>query len=322
MYAAVIYNAGGPNNLILEERPVPKPVQGQVLIHIKAFGLNRSEIMTRKGLSPDVKFPRILGIECAGEVVEDPSGAFQIGQKVIAFMGQMGRHYDGSYAEYAVLPIEIIIPFKSHLSWDILGALPEMFQTAYGSLHIALKITTSETILIRGGTSSVGLLAAQLARLHGLYVIATTRDESKRSLLLENGADTVMIDNGRLSENIALAKVPKIDKVLELIGTTTLKDSLQCVSTGGSVCMTGMLSEQWSVPDFDPMGFIPAAVNLTVYDSGQIRVGADLFRQFITNIEKGMIAPVIKKTFKLSEIADAHCFMESNSGAGKIVVLT
>ena len=108
MKAAVIYQPGGPQQLLLEHRPIPQPGEGQVLVKVKAFGLNRSELMTRKGLSPGVSFPRILGIECVGEVVEDTSGLWSPGQKVAAFMGGMGRDFDGSYAEFAVLPRSIL----------------------------------------------------------------------------------------------------------------------------------------------------------------------------------------------------------------------
>jgi NADPH2:quinone reductase len=139
MKAIVLHQPGGPENFVIEERPIPTPGTGQVLIKVKAFGLNRSELMTRKGLSPGVQFPRVLGIECAGEVVADPSGEFEPGQKVAAFMGEMGRAYDGSYAEYTVLPKSILISFDSTLPWEVLGATPEMFQTVYGSLHTALE---------------------------------------------------------------------------------------------------------------------------------------------------------------------------------------
>lgn len=321
MKAAVIRSAGGAENFFMEELPVPAPLEGQVLIEIKAFGLNRSELMTRKGLSPDVHFPRVLGIECVGEVAHDPSGMLAKGQKVAAFMGGMGRDFDGSYAEYTVVPRAIVMPFESTLSWEILGALPEMFQTAYGSLHRALKIKSGETLLIRGGTSSVGLLALQLAKEAGLVVISTTRNEAKRELLLANGADEVLIDNGNLAETIKNQSQFKIDKVLELIGTTTLQDSLRTVVRGGSVCMTGILSEQWSITEFVPMDYIPATVNLTVYDSGEIRIEGKYFQKFVKDIEKGFLKPAIKRIFNLNEIVAAHHLMESSSGGGKIVVL-
>ncbi|MCD0465933.1 zinc-binding alcohol dehydrogenase family protein [Flavobacterium sp. ENC] len=321
MKAAVIRSAGGAENFFMEEFPVPTPLEGQVLIKVKAFGLNRSELMTRKGLSPDVHFPRVLGIECVGEVAHDPSGTLAKGQKVAAFMGGMGRDFDGSYAEYTLVPRAIVMPFESTLSWEILGALPEMFQTAYGSLHRALKIKSGETLLIRGGTSSVGLLALQLAKEAGLFVISTTRNEAKRELLVANGADEVLIDNGSLAEIIKNQSQFKIDKVLELVGTTTLQDSLKTVVSGGSVCMTGILSEQWSIAEFAPMNYIPATVNLTVYDSGEIRIEGKYFQKFVKDIEKGFLKPAIKRIFNLNEIVAAHHLMESSSGGGKIVVL-
>lgn len=321
MKAVVLYQAGDPENFSLEERSIPIPNQDEVLIKVRAFGLNRSELMTRKGLSPNVILPRVLGIECVGEVEDDPAGLLDKGQQIAAFMGGMGRDFDGSYAEYALLPRSVIMPFESNLPWGILGALPEMFQTAYGSLHVALKVVSRETLLIRGGTSSVGLLAAQIAKMFGLTVISTTRNPQKRQFLLDHGADRVLIDDGCLAQQLKEDSGLKIDKVLELIGTATLKDSIQCVKRGGTVCMTGMLAEQWSIPEFAPMEFIPAAVNLTVYDSGQMRVDGKYFQEFVDNIGKGAITPVIKRLFKLEEIAEAHTFMESNAGGGKIVVL-
>jgi NADPH2:quinone reductase len=322
MLAAVLHQPGGAENLVLEERSIPVPVGDHVLIKVKAFGLNRSELMTRKGLSPEVSFPRVLGIECVGEVEEDPSGEFKKGQKVAAFMGGMGRDFDGSYAQYCLVPKSIIQPFISNLSWDKLGAIPEMFQTVYGSLHLALKILKGEVILIRGGTSSIGMLAIKLAKLHGLTVLATTRNPSKKELLAINGADHVLIDDGSLVSKVKRLYPDGVAKTLELIGATTLKDSLDCTAPFGTVCMTGMLSEQWSLNDFAPMEYIPATVNLTIYDSGQIRVEKEHFQQFILDVEAGRIELSVNRTFNLKDIKEAHRTMESNAGAGKIVVLT
>jgi NADPH:quinone reductase-like Zn-dependent oxidoreductase len=322
MKAAVLYRAGGPENFVLEQRPIPAPGPGEVLVKVKAFGLNRSELMTRKGLSPGVKFPRVLGIECVGEIALDPEGQLQPGQKVAAFMGGMGRDFDGSYAEYTVLPRHLLYPFESTLSWQEAGAIPEMFQTVYGSLHLALKISTGETLLVRGGTSSIGMLAIQLAKRSGLSVTATTRKEENRDLLLNNGADHVLIDDGNLSGKIRNIYPEGVNNILELVGAATLKDSLHCAAAGGIVCMTGMLSEQWSIQDFAPMEFIPAAVRLTIYDSGQLRVDQESFQQFIHDMEAGLIRLNAGGVFTLDEIVAAHQLMDSNAAGGKIVVVT
>jgi NADPH:quinone reductase-like Zn-dependent oxidoreductase len=291
------------------------------LIKVKAFGLNRSELMTRKGLSPHVKFPRILGIECVGEVELDPADQYPKGQQVMAFMGEMGRDFDGSYAEFAVLPKSIIHPFRSTLPWETLGAIPEMYQTVHGSLQLALNIHKGETLLVRGGTSSIGMLATQVAKNLELTVIATTRNAQKEKILLENGASHVLIDDGNLKDKVRAIFPQGVDKVLELVGALTLKDSLECIKPGGTACMTGMLSENWSIPDFAPMEFIPATVHLTIFDSGQIRSPANVFQEFIDSIEASLIKLKASKVFTLNEIVIAHKFMESNLAAGKIVVL-
>jgi NADPH:quinone reductase-like Zn-dependent oxidoreductase len=203
----------------------------------------------------------------------------------------------------------------------VLGAIPELFQTAYGSLFPALAIQPGETLLIRGGTSSVGMLAAQLAHLAGLTVISTTRNPQKESALRENGATHVLIDDGQLNESVRAIFPQGVDKVLELVGTTTLHDSLQCIKPGGTGCMSGMLAEQWSISAFAPMAFIPATVRLTTYDSGQLTSPTPVFQDFIHQVEAGNVKLAISRVFSLEEIVAAHQFMESNQGAGKLVVL-
>jgi NADPH2:quinone reductase len=322
MKAILIYKSGNSENLIIEERPIPIPKNGEVLMKIKAFGLNRSELMTRKGYSPNVKFPRVLGIECVGEVIEDATSELKKGQKVAAFMGGMGRDFDGSYAEYGVFPKSILMPFESTLSWSVLGALPEMFQTVYGSLHLALKIKTDETLLIRGGSSSIGLLAAQMASKLGLKVISTTRDNNKEASILSTGVTNVIIDNGLINETVRQIISQGVDKALELVGINTLPDTLSCVKQGGIACMTGMLSEQWSFANFAPMEVIPPTVSLTTYDSGAVSVSSDAFQAFIKDIENHTIQMINHSVFPFNEIVNAHQLMESNKASGKIVMIT
>lgn len=320
MKAAITTEAGNPEVIQIKEVPKPESKSGWVLLKVKAFGLNRSELFTRRGDSPRVNFPRIQGIECVGIVEEDLSNTFVKGQQVASIMGGMGRFFDGGYAEYALVPLDIVFPFNSNLSWDLLGAIPEMFQTVSGSLNQALEIQKGESLLIRGGTSSIGMLACQLAKTKGLEVISTTRNIAKKQALLDNGADHVVIDDGTLKNQVREIYPDGINKVLELIGTRTLKDSLKCIAPKGMVCMTGILGNEWTMKDFTPMGDIPSLGRLTVYMGESKNLSKELLQEFINEVEKGSITLNIDKVFSLDTVADAHQYMEDNKAKGKVVV--
>ncbi len=322
MRAAVTTKAGNPDVIEIQERAIPDVKTGWVLIQVKAFGLNRSELFTRRGDSPGVMFPRIQGIECVGIVENDPSGTYAKGQQVAAIMGGMGRFFDGGYAEYALVPLEIVLPFSSGLPWKVLGAIPEMFQTVSGSLNQALEIERGETLLIRGGTSSIGMLACQLAKTKGLTVIASTRNPDKKAALLNNGADHVVMENGTMSKQVREIYPDGVNKVLELVGTSTLKDSLKCIAPKGMVCMTGILGNEWTMDSFSPMGDIPSLGRLTVYMGESKNLPKGLLQEFINEVEKGAIQLNIDKVFQLSEVPAAHQYMEDNRAKGKLVVIT
>lgn len=322
MKAAVIREPGGPEVLGTENWPRPKPAHGWVLIRVKAFGLNRSELFTRQGHSPDVPFPRVLGIEAVGVVELAPGGEFEPGQTVATAMGGMGRAFDGGYAEYTCVPVNQVKAIATTLDWATFGALPEMMQTAWGSINNALSIQQGQTLLIRGGTTSVGLAAAVLAKRQGAKVLATTRNPKSEAMLKANGADHVFIDDGKLVNELRHEFPDGVDKVLELIGTTTLLDSLQCAARFGSVCMTGMVGNAWELERFSPMDAIASTVNLTTYSGGSQDFIDTPLQDIVTEVEAGNISVKPGRVFQLDEIVEAHRCMEDNSAGGKIVVLT
>ena len=322
MKATVIRESGTPEVLEIEELPVPQPAPGWVLIRVKAFGLNRSELFTRQGLSPSVRFPRVLGIEAVGIVEEAPGGEFEPGQTVATAMGGMGRQFDGGYAEYTCVPAAQVQAINTTLDWQTLGALPEMIQTAWGSLNSALQLQPGQSLLIRGGTTSVGLAAAVLAKRQGAIVAATTRKVDRESMLKENGADHVFIDTGKIAGDVRRVFPDGVDKVLELVGTTTLLDSLQSTARFGSVCMTGMVGDAWEFDQFSPMGAIPSTVSLTTYSGGSQDFIDTPLQTVVNEVATGRMTVTIGRVFRLDDIVEAHRCMEENAAGGKIVVLT
>ena len=322
MKAVVMYAPGGPEVLKLEERPVPEPKPGQVLIRVEAFGLNRSELFTRQGHSPGVRFPRVLGIEATGTVAVALGGEFAPGETVATVMGGMGRQFDGGYAEYTLVPAGQVRSIRTNLPWDRLGALPEMLQTAWGSLFRALRLARGDRLLIRGGTTSVGMAAAAIAKAHGAEVMATSRSPASEARVRACGAAIFLVDDGGIAQKVRSMWDGGADKVLELIGTTTLADSLQSVRETGVVCMAGMVGDRWSFTDFAPMDMIPTAVSLTTYAGDVQDFLAMPLQDLVDQVAARNLNVGIGRVFRLDEIVEAHRAMEENRAGGKIVVLT
>lgn len=244
MRAHQISALGGPEALKLVELPDPEPREGWVKIRIHAFGLNRSEMYTRQGHSgDDAPFPRVLGIECVGEVFDAGGTDLVPGQKVCAAMGGLGRPYDGGYAEMTLAPRSQVMPVETSLPWHVLGALPETWFTSWLSVFDVLEAEPGQRILIRGGTSAAGMAATSILKHLGAHVIATTRSEKKRAALVAAGVDDAVIDNGTIAGRVRELVPEGVDGVLELVGSVAaVKDSVEAIRDGGRICHTGLLA--------------------------------------------------------------------------------
>lgn len=320
---AVVLDAPGPAEALeLREVPRPEPREGWVLMRVEAFGLNRSELHTRLGLAGSaVTFPRVLGIEATGVIEAAPGTDFDVGAKAVAMMGGMGRAFDGGYAEYTLVPAACVIPVETDLDWARLGALPEVLQTAWGSLHVGVGLKAGERLLVRGGTSSVGLMAAILAKRAGATVLSTTRRPKRAQQLRKLGIDHVLVDDGHVAEAVRAIYPNGVDGAIELVGAPTLRDTLRACRPGGTTCFTGMLSNQWIVDEFYPIEFIPTGVRLTAYGGGASDLPPAVLSDVASAIHRGEIEwPV--EIYEMSDIARAHDDMENNRVASKQVVLT
>ena len=251
MKAVVLTEPTAAKDIFLTEVPVPAVKSGWVLVKIHAFGLNHSEQILRQfEIEHDyIQKPIIPGIECVGEIADASDTHFSRGQKVVALMGGMGRSFNGSYAEYALLPFHHVFTIQSDMAWSDIAAVPETYFTAWGSLFRCLRLQKDDELLIRGGTCALGYASIQIAKAIGCRVAATTHRESKLSLLKNAGADECILDDGNLNEKYQ----GRFNKVLELVGCKTLRDTLRCTASGGIVCNTGVLGGVFALENFAPI---------------------------------------------------------------------
>ena len=314
MKAVKIYQAGGPDHLIYQDVPTPDIKEGWSLVKIKGFGINHSEIFTREGKSPSVQFPRILGIECVGEVVQSSTPALAVGQKVVSIMGEMGRAFDGSYAEYVLLPNEQIYPVHTDLDWTTLAAIPETYYTAFGSLQ-QLRIAPQDRVLVRGAGSGVGIAFARLLKTQFPHVVlhGSTRNPAKATRLQAVGFDGVITEaDGKLQTD------QRYDKILELVGPATLRDSFSHINEHGIVCNTGQLGNVWGVDDFDSIVELKNNSYLTAFYSGNVsQAKLDAMFDYIRRFD---VKILIERVFTLEQVPEAHRFLQSADGFGKVVV--
>jgi NADPH2:quinone reductase len=323
MKAMIIQQYGGPEQLVLRELPLPQPTQGDILIRVRAFGVNHAEIYMRKGAWG--KVAPVSGIECVGEVVNDTTGRLAKDSRVAAVLGGMGRTRNGSYAEFTSVPATNVVPLETSLSWTDLAAIPESYLTAWCCLFDRPPLKSGQVLLVRGATSALGQAAINLAVQAGATVLAATRSDAKKALLHSLGAASVFIENHDLAPAIREIHPDGIDCVLDLVGNRTVFDSLKTARKGGRVVMAGFLGGHEPVP-FDVISSLQTGVDLTLFTSAFVLGNKDYplsgipLQTMVRNAEKDLYRAKPVKVFGFEQIPDAHRLMESNEANGKIVV--
>jgi NADPH:quinone reductase-like Zn-dependent oxidoreductase len=321
MDAIVISEFGGPEVLRKQKVQKPTPVNGEVLVRVKAFGLNHAEMHMRKGEWDE--WNPITGLECVGVVEACPSGDIPIETKVAGVMGGMGRNRPGSYGEFVNIPLANVIPVNTTLSWEDFAAIPEVYSTAHSCLFTVLDLQPGESLLIRGATSTLGQAALHLAVDVGAKVIATSRRESRFGMLKEMGASDVKVEKTGLQSE--LGENMKFDKILNLIGNSVLLETISLVRTHGRILQAGWLGGLAPVQDFNPMVEMQSGVHFSLFHSKVLGTPgfpmSDVpLQQIVDKIQRGLWNAKPTYVFSYEDIQEAHRLLDSHNAGGKIVV--
>ena len=323
MRAIVITEHGEPEVLQIQELPDPMPADDEVLIRVKAFGINHAETHMRKGEWPEAT--PVSGIEAVGTVADDPAGALAEGTKVVTLMGGLGRFRNGSYAEYVAAAASNVVPIETSLDWTDLAAIPESYATAWSALHGNLELEPGHTLLVRGATSALGQAAVNIAHDLGSTVIATTRREERADLLHGLGAEHVVIDDGDIADRVRELIPDGVDRLFDLVGNSVLRDSLRAVRTNGRICQSGFLGGLGPVDGFLPIVDMPSGVQFSFF--GSFELGTEAFplstvplQAIVEKVEAGHYRAQPSRVLAFEEVAEAHRLMERGEAAGKLVV--
>ena len=314
---------GGPEVLVPVERPVPMPGPGEVLIRVAAAGVNRPDVLQRKGgYPPPPGAPTIMGLEVAGEVVAlgDGVDAAMLGQRVCALIA------GGGYAEFAVAAAGICLPVPPALTIVEAAAMPETLFTVWTNLFERAYAVEGDTVLVHGGTSGIGTMAIALGKLFGLTVIVTCGSDDKCARAIEIGADHAI--NYKTADYVAevqrITGRAGVNAVLDMVGGDYVPRNLQCLAEDGRHVSIAVLNG----PKTEL--FIPLIMmrRLTLTGSTlrprsvvfKTLVAEEIRRTVWPHVEAGRLKPVIDRVFPLSDAAGAHALMDSGAHVGKIVL--
>jgi NADPH:quinone reductase len=322
MRAIILNGFGGLDRLVYTEIPKPLPKDGEVVIAVKGFGINHAEMHMRRGEWAEAA--EVSGIECVGIVDSCPGGEFPVGAKVAALMGGLGRTVNGSYAEFTRVRAANVALIESELPWSDLAALPETYAVAWTCLFRNIDLKAGQTLVLRGATSSLGQAALKMAVAAGARVVATTRSRDRAAMLEKLGASRVELERRDLAAHIAEAK--EVDAVLDLVGNSTILDSLDMLRRGGTACLAGWLGGLDPIGDFNPLLRMASGVNWNFF--GSFVFGTPGFplsdvplQDIARQVAEGKLEAKPSRVFSFDQIHEAHRAMEAGEAGGKMVVV-
>jgi NADPH:quinone reductase-like Zn-dependent oxidoreductase len=320
------HETGGAEVLKLEDLPLVDPGNGEVRLKVEAIGLNRAEIMFRKGQYLETpELPSRLGYEAAGiiDAIGPDVTDFQVGDRVSTIPSfPMGQY--GVYGESAIVPAYAAAKYPDTLSASEGAAIWMQYMTAFGALIEYGKLQPHDAVLITAGSSSVGIAAIQIVKAAGGMAIATTRGADKKAFLLEAGADHVIVtdEEDLVERGMSLTSGQGVRIVFDPVAGPLLEQLAAVTGQGGTIFEYGALA-----PHPTPFPLFPAlAKGLTIrgYTLFEIVKNPDMLKRgkeyIYQGLDSGSLKPIIDRTFLLAEIAEAHRYMASNQQKGKIVV--
>ena len=320
MTAVAIEGGKGPATALHAARiALPTPAEGQILIRVRAAGVNRPDILQRMGgYPPPPGAPVTMGLEVAGEVAV-AAGRWKVGDKVVALLG------GGGYAEYAVVDARHALPIPEGLSFVEAAGLPETVFTVYANVFEHGSLKAGETLLLHGATSGIGVTAIQMAKAAGAKVIATGRGADKAAAAKALGADVAVDVTTQDFAEIAKAE-GGVDVVLDMVGGDYVLKNLDALKTGGRIVFIAALGGgQLDIPIFRIMQkrAVITGSTLRPRDADEkARLAAEIERVIWPWIAAGKIKPQVDATFPLEEAAAAHAHLEAGAHVGKVILTT
>lgn len=323
MDAITVESPGGPEMLALGFAPDPRPAGDEALVRVHATAVNRADLMQRAGVYPPPPGASpILGLECAGEVVQVPAdggGGFRVGDRVMCLLN------GGGYAELVAVPTAQMMPVPANLTWVEAAAIPEVFLTAWLAISMLGRAEPGDTVLVHAIASGVGTAAAQICAALGLRCIGTSRSAARAAVGTRWGADAVVVGADGFSDAVRDATDGHgADIVVDLVGARYLDENIQSLARGGRIVLTGLVGGRRAELDLGALLPLQATIIGSTLRGRTPEEKADVVRSFaewgLPRLAHGTLAPVIHAVLPLAEAADAHRIVGGDEAVGKVVL--